>query len=346
MRSETEHEILADFTTIAHLLKLPEATLQKKESLLRALMEWFRTHSAWLLILDNADHFSLVEPFVPQAAPGHLLLTTRTHAAVMLAQPLELEALDDENGALCLLRRSGYLQQNQSLHQASRVQIESAQKLSCLMGGLPLALEQAGAYIEATDCGVSGYLRLYEHEMYRTQIQQNQQGEIPNYPAAVAHTWTLAREIAHQHNPATTDLLSLCAFLAPEAIPGELFSQGASALNPALQQVVSHPPSFHHVIATLLRASLLQREADRERDTACYSLHRVMQDILKAEMNEGTQKIWAERAVTTVALTLPVVLWLVIQPHVEQCVAHIHHYAIQGAEAEQLVHRLDEADRS
>lgn len=329
VRAETEHEVLADITGAARLLKLPAVALQEKESLIDAMMDWFMTHSSWLLVLDNADRLSLVEPFLPKAARGHILLTTRTHATRMIAQALELESLDPEDGALCLLQRANYLRSDENLRQASRVQVEAARKLSRLMDGLPLALEQAGAYIEATGCGVSGYLRVYENDVYRAQIQGERQGEIREYPDAVAHAWTFSRERVHRDDPAATDLLSLCAFLAPEAIPDELFTYGASAL------------SFHHVMSILLQASLVQREVDRERDIARFSIHRVMQDLLKAEMDEKVQKMWAERALQAVVLALPVVTWSVMQPHIEQCVAHIQRYDIHGSEAEQLLRLLE-----
>src|SRR5205823_6374933 len=102
---------------------------------------------------------------------GHVLLTSRSAAKGGLALPWSLTPLSPDEGALCILRRANSIPWGGQLRDAPPTSIKAAQELSQLMDGLPLALEQAGAYIETTGRGVSEYLELYRQ--YRPEIQRN-----------------------------------------------------------------------------------------------------------------------------------------------------------------------------
>ncbi len=217
----------ADYQTIARLLKRPDEHLHGRDGLIQTMMDWFMAYSEWLLILDNADNLAVVDPFLPKAARGHILLTTRAQATRTIAQQIELEQLCPDDGALCILRRAGLVNWNGRLSDTSASRATAAQTLSQLMDGLPLALEQAAAYIEDTGCGVLRYLELYQKEMYRYQMQQLQGGVVPDYPTAVASAWTVSRQAVQHSNPAAAGILKLCAFLSPDAIPEEIFTKVA-----------------------------------------------------------------------------------------------------------------------
>ena len=162
VRAQTQQDLITDFQTIASLLKLPQKHLEDRAILMQTMQEWFRNEKDWLLIFDNADNFEMVEQFIPRIGLGHVLLTTRVGATVELAQSLELQALTVEDGALCLLRRAGLLHWNKLTKDATPAHADAARELARQMNGLPLALEQAGAYINDTKCGVIRYLKLYE----------------------------------------------------------------------------------------------------------------------------------------------------------------------------------------
>ena len=337
MKAETEGNLVASFTTMAKLLELPGINMKERESVLESVKRWLGNTSDWLLILDNADNLKMVEPFLPSRLPnGHLLLTTRETATYGLAQPLSLASLTPEEGALCLLRRANYVGWNAdlsapSLSVAAR---KAALDLSELMGGLPLALEQAGAYIETTGRGVTGYLKLYEQ--YRPEIQRNQYGDILYYRSAVAFAWNLAREVVKLENPAALELLNLCAYLAPDAIPYELFPKDKSILGPTLGPVAASPLVLDQVLTLLRRHSLIKNEVDRETDVSRIFIHRVLQEILKDGMDLDTQQLWAERAVRVVALAIPLVEWSIMQAHVRECLPLIEQWKMSFREADMV----------
>lgn len=329
-RADTKENIITDFHSLVRLLHLPEA-----EDPLEAIQSWFTAQSDWLLILDNADDLQIIDPFLPRSQRGHVLLTTRVRAASNIAQPLLLEPLNPEDGALCILRRAGSIPRTGQLGDVSTPSRgDAAIRISQLMDGLPLALEQAGAYIEDTGSSESRYLSIYEK--LRAEIIQRQYGALPNYPLPVAAAWAFSRSIVQQKEPAAFELLQLCAFLASEAIPEEIFTKGATVLGPVLGSIAANPFAIDMTTIILRRYSLLNREVRGEEDIPRFSMHRMVQDILKDEMDEATRLLWAERAVRAVSLALPFVEEHIIQAHVRHCIALIDQWNMTFPEAERI----------
>src|SRR5207244_10330315 len=115
------------------------------------------------------------------------------------------------------------------------------------MDGLPLALDQAGAYIEETSESLSNYLILYGKQ--RAELLKRRGGLVPGHPNAVATTWSLAFEHVEEANPAAIELMRLCAYLSPDAIPEELISEGAPHLGSVLQPVAADRSKLNTAIA-------------------------------------------------------------------------------------------------
>ncbi len=341
IKAETEGDLVASFTRMAKLLALPGTNLHQRESVLDSIQKWLSNTADWLLILDNADDLALVAPFLPIRLPnGHLLLTTRATAMDGLAQSLPLTSLEPEDGALCILRRANYIGWNADLRDPSlsAPARKAALDLSELMGGLPLALEQAGAYIDTTGRGVNGYLKLYEQ--YRPEIQKNQYGTILYYRTAVAFAWNIAREVVQLESPAPIELLYLCAFLAPDAIPYQLFPEDPSILGSILGPVAANSLALDQALIPLRKHPLIKHEVDRDTDIPQIFIHRVLQEILRDGMDPATQRLWAERAVRIVALALPVVEWQIMQAHARSCMPLIEHWQMTIPEAILIRHRF------
>ena len=299
VKAETERSINADFVTIASLLDLPEKLEQDQHKIVEAVKRWFQGHTDWLLILDNADDIAMVHGFIPLGSKGHILLTTRAHATGRIAKRIEVEKMEPDEGALFLLHRAKLLDPDASLETATRTEQDTAREIVKTMDGLPLALEQAGAYIEETECGLQGYLRLYRVQGVRLLKEH---GEfVPDHPEPVATTWSLSFKNMEQANPAAAELLRFCAFLAPDAIPEELFTESAAKLGPTLEPVASDPSSLNTAIRELLKYSLVHRDPE----TNTLSIHRVVQEVLKDQMDGETQRLWAERVVRALSHIFP-----------------------------------------
>ncbi len=210
------------------------------------------------------------------------------------------------------------------------------------MDGLPLALDQAGAYLEETSCTPSDYLELYRTR--RATLLNRRGATVVEHPESVITTFTLSLAKVERANPAAADLLRLCAFLHPDAIPEEILTEGAPDLGLPLQLVVADALTFHTALGELRTYSLLHRNPE----TKTLTIHRLMQAVLKDSMDETMQRQWAERTMRAVSRAFPnvkekgAVTWARCQrclPHVHICAAHIERWQIASAEAGQLLNQ-------
>src|ERR1019366_6873628 len=255
VRADSSVALLSSFATLAHLLELPQRNEQDQYLIAEAVLRWLQGNPGWLLIFDNMDTPAIAEPFMPQIGQGHILFTTRAHSFGEIAQRLDIRKMEPETGALLLLRRANILLPKISLDNATLEDRGTALEISQKLDGLPLALDQAGAYIKETPCSLSEYLSRYQ--IRHQELLQIRGNEIQDYyPATVATTWSLSFEKVYQINPAAAELLNLCAFLAPDAIPEEIFTIGADQLGDVLSPIAANPVQLDLACKDALKFSL------------------------------------------------------------------------------------------
>ncbi len=298
-QADSREALLSGFQANARALSLPERDERDQSAIVEAVKGWLRQHTGWLLILDNADDPALVLEFLPTSLRGHVLLTTRAQAPGGLASRIEIEPLDLDTAPLLLLRRAGLLALDAPLAQAEPGEWQAAVQLAQELGGLPLALDQAGAYLEETRCGLSQYLDLYRH--HRTGLLRHRGGLVPDHPDAVATTWSLSFALLESRSALAADLLRLCAVLHPDAIPEELFLQGAAYLGPVLAGLEKNPLAFNQALAVIGNYSLLRRNG-REHTL---SMHRLVQAVLADAMSQEEREQWSRRAVAALNALFP-----------------------------------------
>lgn len=330
MRAESHDTLLADFSSLAHLLALPEATAREQEQLVKAVLAWFHSHTGWLLILDNADDFPALSAFLPALGHGHILITTRAHSLGDLApHPLLLDVLEPEEGKVLILRRAGLLSIGESASVIPEHEWRLAGELVEAMGALPLALEQAGAYMEETGCSLSQYLERYH--AHHTDILKRR-SLYATYPETVATTWSLSFARVEKENPDAAALLRYCAFLSPDAISEEMFREGGKELGPLLSQFACDPLRFDAACETLLRYSLIKRNSE----TRTLSVHRLVQTVLRDTMSGEEHRQWVERALRLLHRAFPKVELAAVDTAVwPQCEHYLPHVQIQLPRIEQ-----------
>ena len=77
VKADSEDSIISGYVDIAKLLNLPVKNDSDQNNIVSAVLNWFRTHENWLLVLDNADDISFVKNYLPPDPKGHILLTSR-----------------------------------------------------------------------------------------------------------------------------------------------------------------------------------------------------------------------------------------------------------------------------
>ncbi len=307
IHSATQQEIISDFLQLAATLNLPEKNAPDQNLIVNAVKRWLETTPGWLLIFDNADDLELAAQYLPAQSrshpehPGRILLTTRAQTPGGIAQKIDLKTLASEEGALLLLRRASLLAPNAPIKQASPNDLTTARQIASELDGLPLALNQAGGYIEEKQCGLAKYLELYRTHGVELLKRRGKQANLFGHPDPVATTWRLSFQNIESANPASAELLRLCAFLSPDAIPEEIFSEGAEDLGPILEPIAADPLALNDAISELLKYSLVRRDPIEQTLT----IHRLVQVVLVDEMDEKTKRLWAERCIKAVSNALP-----------------------------------------
>jgi tetratricopeptide (TPR) repeat protein len=167
------------------------------------------------------------------------------------------------------------------------------------MGGLPLALDQAGAYLEATRCGLPAYLELFRTQ--RAALLQERGEGTREHPASVWATFTLALAATAARRLAVGDLLCVCALLQAEAIPEELFRQGAAQLGAALEALCRDGLAWNQVVARACAYSLVSRHPEEQ----TLSLHRLVQAILVDTMTQAERAAWSRRIIAALDAVFP-----------------------------------------
>lgn len=336
-KADGEDSLKADFAALAARLNLPEKDETDRDKAVSAVKRWLEERPGWLLILDNADDLALVSDVLRREWNGHILLTTRAHATGGVPK-VEIKEMASEEGALFLLRRVKLIGVDDALGAAAEEDQRLAAEVTRELGGLPLALDQAGAFVEEMSSSLDEYLELYRRE--GSQLRAARGGLVADHEP-VTITFSLAFRQVEAASAAAADLLRVCAFLAPDAIPEEIFVSGAPELGENLAPLAGGGIDLVKVIAEAARFSLIRRNAR----SGTIELHRLVQQVLKDEMDADTRRLWAERVVRGVNRAFPFVehkdwpLCEKLLPHAQEAMRLIEEHGFEFAEAGRLLNQ-------
>ena len=228
--------------------------------------------------------------FLPPAGQGRVLVTTQSQHWPP-GRAVEVPVLDTEVAAGFLVSRTG---------DPDRA---AARELAAELGGLPLALEQAAAYMQATGTPLARYLPLFRAR----QADLLARGEAAGHPADVAATLGLALSRLEGEAPAAAGLLRLLAFLAPEPVPLALLladAQAAGRLGPevaaAVGPLLGDPVAAGDAVAALRRYSLVTPAGD-----GLVLVHRLVQAVTRAQLTAEAAGQWQQAAAALVEAAIP-----------------------------------------
>jgi DNA-binding SARP family transcriptional activator len=249
----------------------------------------------WLLVFDNAEDLELVREALPPLTTVRVLITSQSPAWAALGPTIRVDPFGPTVAVRFLLTRSG------------RRDPQAATTLADLLGNLPLALEQAGAYVDQTGLSLAEYLRLFH--LRRDQLLMR--GAPANHRQTVSATWQIVFERVRARSPLAARILETSAFMAPDAIPLSWISAIVSAQ-------VDEEMEFADAVAELLRYSLVDRGEGNLR------VHRLVQAVLRAKLPAEQRVTRATDVVTLLRRVAPPVptdpdgwtTWAVLAPHI------------------------------
>ncbi|HEV7505734.1 MAG TPA: tetratricopeptide repeat protein [Thermoanaerobaculia bacterium] len=252
------------------VLDLPEQEAPEEEVREVAVLRWLGEQPGWLLILDNVDAedaAAAVNVLVTRLHGDHVLLTGRLARWSAEVEPLELDVLAEDAAAEFLLART------KGRRRPTQEDDRHAIALARELGFLPLALEQAGAYIAERRLTLAAYLE--EWQSRHDQILTWFDPRVSHYPASVAVTWQTSVE---RLSAPARRLLERLAWLGPEPIPESL-----------LKVPVPHSPEepdSRDALVELATYSLVTRDGE----TPTFTVHRLVQDVTRRSLRNGSDK--------------------------------------------------------
>jgi TIR domain/Tetratricopeptide repeat/CobQ/CobB/MinD/ParA nucleotide binding domain/NB-ARC domain len=265
--SERSEEISLALADLARKLGLQvgDNVAEAAEAALEELRRDATPH--WLLIFDNADDPKQLEPYLPSGS-GHVLITSRNQAWGHAAEPLEVDVFTRDESVAHLLRH------------VPELDLGDAYRVAEALGHLPLAVEQASAWLEQTGMPAHAYIEQLATESTRI-LALNQPSD---YPMPVVATWNLSFD--QLRSPAAVRLLQILAFCSPGPISMTLLY--SDEMNESLlpfDETLSEKLMLGRVIRDISRFALIKVD----QGSNSLQIHRLVQAVIRSQMTDEEQ---------------------------------------------------------
>lgn len=302
------------------VLDLDAKDATEEEVRIAAALRWMAEHPGWLLILDSVDNEASaeeVERLLPKLQHGHVVITSRLARWHGQVQPLELDVLPTESAADFLLERT-----KPGGSRGRKVQPSDgadALQLAKDLGGLALALEQAGAYISSSRKTFTAYIDLWRK--HDEQVQSWHDPRLMQYPRSIATTWEVTFK---QLNEDAQALLNVYAWFDAEPIP--LFVLDSKALKSLRLDATDTWDEAHLEVANanLADFSMVRWHGDS------VTVHRVLQEILRSQQVDQGKWLSAALSLMEHALNFGDPYDVVAWPKYHELRGHVAHLVTEA----------------
>jgi tetratricopeptide (TPR) repeat protein len=277
-----------------------------------------RLTEPWLLVYDNATNPDAVRNWLPTGAV-RCIITSRYTEFSEIAAVTNLDLWSNVVTAGYLIARTG------------RNDHVGATRLAQQLGGLPLAAEQAAAYLSPR-AGIS--FDDYTLDIARLINQPRPPGGKGEYPDTVYAAFVKSLETARvaPSGEVALDFIRICAFLSPDGVDlGLLATRGAEEVLPAsLASTLADKFVREDALSILTSLSLLRREDGPFDDILIF--HRLLLEVVRDWIGEDGRSLWGSVAVLLIAGVFPGgdihakpsswLLCALLLPHVASLEAH------------------------
>jgi hypothetical protein len=214
---------------------------------------WLQAHPGWLLILDDVSEAAQVEPLLGQLHGGHVVLTTRRDTGwERIATQVWLDMLDPVPATAFITAMT---------RPSNPEETQAAADIAAELGYLPLALDQAIAYIVQARVPTVRYLDLLREHPVRMYAATAAGDSVQR---TIARLWDITLEAIGRANPAGVHLLRILACYASDNIPRRILGGEDGG------------PDVNEALALLASYSMITLTADS------VSLHKLVQAVILA----------------------------------------------------------------
>lgn len=249
--------------------------------------EFLAAYGGWLLIFDGLDDLAALGTYLPKRFGGHVIVTTRLVCSETTHHKLSLTPFSEEDGAAFLKTA------------LPQIKSDAAAALARKSGGIPLNAKLLGDWARIMPTGPEGVLKNLNArlpEPLRDSISSD---------VAKAITRFVVGELAsllEAEDKSSRDFFNLCAYLAPYDVPEFLFARRKreeEIFSQRLSSVLNERSGLESILARLARYGLITRHGDS------FSMHELVQEVLRDRLNEEAAKAWANAATRVVSEAFP-----------------------------------------
>jgi tetratricopeptide (TPR) repeat protein len=243
----------------------------KHSDILDIAKQRLKTRSDCLIIFDNVEEREAIEPYLPDVdAKPHLLLTSRAFQKGFVS--IDISLLDEELSLKLLLKES-----NRDFNSLPETEQEAVREITRSLGGLPLAIEIAGAYLSyIKSCTFQKY-----HAFLKENLQEAMRGELLSSFTKHEENLFLTLQVSKQvldQEPFLNDILDLLAWSGNSFMGISLMDAILNKKEPDLFQPLNIGVSLH----------LLQKAQGGER----YDIHRLVRRVRQEQFPIANRVQW------------------------------------------------------
>jgi tetratricopeptide (TPR) repeat protein len=255
----------------------------------RAFWDWLKQNDDCLLVYDNVEDVGQLRDLLPPDYGGAVIITTQSAAVGPFGSSIAVSPMDADEAHDFLKKRVGYVDANEPQSGLPAVDTKSAIALNEQLSGLPLALDQAGAFMDEAKVSAAEYLDLY---LDRGKELRTLRGDYAIDHESVHTTIRLCTDSVRALSPGAMELLSVMAFLSPHNVPAKLVESILSATGAGSDTLA---------VAQAQRALVKYSLISRNTVTGELSVHRLVQDVIRDDLYEqdvrsyidaGAQALW------------------------------------------------------
>ncbi|WP_062206690.1 FxSxx-COOH system tetratricopeptide repeat protein [Streptomyces sp. NBRC 109706] len=239
-------------------------------------------HGRWLVVLDGADQPGTIADLLP-SGPGHVLITSQNREwAAYNTDLLSVPVYEREESVAFVRRR------------APRIGSADADVLAEALGDLPLALDQTAGWLNDSTMTVAEYVELLRDD---EDIEVGLRVAVDfdtSYPMAFSILLNRLRETV----PEAVELLRLCGFFAPGAVPVQLLRGiPPEHLPEQLTGLMSDPLRWNTAINKLVQYSVIQWDPPNDENdpeaSGTIHLHRMVHQTVRSGMSEADRELFS-----------------------------------------------------
>ncbi|MEU1877697.1 tetratricopeptide repeat protein [Streptosporangium sp. NPDC020072] len=249
--ADSEDQIRSGFAQLACRLHPSVALTTTMDQASDWAIGWLQCNTNWLIILDNVEKLSHIKSILGQLSVGHILITSRRNIRWPVSDGIiKLDVFEPKDAQIMLA---------EAISSEAPEELDALAQIANELGYLPLALDQAAAFISQTQIPPDQYLSLLQEQPDQTY---NAHGEERDSHETIGRLWDITLDTLSQQNRFALNLLYVLSWYAPDRIPRIILQPETSRLD------------FDKALGVLSSYSLINLRGEY------VSMHRVLRSVL------------------------------------------------------------------